>query len=305
MRTRMRNWTLAAVSLSMAASLTACNGGDDSSQSKGKDDASTSQAASPLHVITAAAKKTDGAKSAKVSMTITSPEQPGKMTMQGAMSWDPLAMDMTMSGVRSMGGSAGGPQKVRMLWVNNVMYMDMGSSAAAQQDGKKWMAIDFAALAKASGDKALAEKMTSQLQNTQQTPAQQMGMMLASPDIKFVGEEKVDGVSAKHYKGSLTMKEMLQKNKNLGTLDTEQRQKLVDNMKKQGITGADLDVWVNSDALPVRIDVAMDSKKGATEVSEHISDYGVTVSPKAPPADETFDLGKMLAEIGKSGGAGA
>jgi hypothetical protein len=302
-RTRLRGLALGAVSLTMAASLAACNGGGSSS---GKDQgAKAKKAASPLHVMTAAAKKTDEAKSAKVSMTITSPSQPEPVKMEGALSWDPMAMDMTVSGMQPVGGaSADAPKSVRMLWVDDTMYMDLSSSAAALKDGKKWMAFDFRALAEASGNKALADKLTAQMQQTQQSPAQQMSMMLASPNIDYVGKEKVDGVTAQHYKGSMTMKEMLDKNASLKSLSADERQKLADTMRKQGLKKADLDVWVDADGMPVRIDVAMDGKQGTTKVSEHLSDYGVRVDPQAPPASETFDIGKMLADMSAGVGAG-
>jgi hypothetical protein len=306
MRANLRGWALATVSLTMVASLAACNG-DGGTSDSGKDKgAKSDSAASPLHVMTAAAKKTNDAKSAKISMTITSPDQPGKITMSGAMSWDPLAMDMTMSGMQGMAGaSADTPDEMRMMWLDNAMYMDMGAESAAQMNGKRWMKIDLDAMAEASGDKALTEKMTSQMRDARQSPAEQLNMMLASPKIHLVGEEKVDGVTARHYRGSMTLDEILKANKGDKNLDEAQRQKLVDSMKKQGVSGADVDVWMNGDDMPVRIDVAMDGKKGTTKVSEHLSDFGVKVAPQAPPAGETFDLAKMLAELGKSGGAGA
>lgn len=308
MRTRLRGWAVGAVTVTMAASLAAC-GGDDggSSKSKGKaeDTGKTEQqAASPLHVMTAAAKKTDEAQSAKFTMTISVAGEPGKMTAKGAMSWgETPAMDMTMSGSGAMAEGMSG--EFRIIRIGSTMYMDMGAENA-MADGKRWMKIDMEAAAKASGNKALQEKLTSQMQETRQSPAEQMNMMLASPEIHLVGKEKVDGVPARHYRGSMTLDQILDAQKGKNKIDPAERQKLVDSMKKQGVDSADIDVWVNSDDLPVRIDVAMDAKEGTTKVSEHLSDYGADVSPKAPPADKTFDLQKMLQEMGAAGaGAGA
>lgn len=301
----MRSWALGAVSLSMAASLAACTGDDGGKpEGKAKDSKATSQqAASPLHVMTAAAKKTDDAQSAKFTMTVTAAGQPGKLSAEGAMTWgDTVAMDMTMSGVGTMAGGSGG--EFRMIRIGTTMYMDMGSENA-MPDGRHWMKMDIEATAGASGDKALQEKLTSQMQQARQSPAEQMNMMLASPKIHLVGKEKTDGVAARHYRGSMTLDEILDAQKGKKQLDATERQKLVDSMKKQGVDGADIDVWINGEDLPVRIDVAMDGKQGTTELSEHLSDYGADVSPKAPPADETFDMAKMLAEMGKPGGAGA
>lgn len=301
MRARMRSWALGAVSLSMAASLAACTGDDGGkSEGKAKDSGAASQeAASPLHAVTAAAKRTDEAQSAKFTMTMSGAGQPGKITAKGAMSWgDTVAMDMTMSGGGMMAGGSDG--EFRIIRIGTTMYMDMGTENA-MEDGRHWMKLDLGAAAEASGDKALQEKLTSQMQQTRQSPAEQMNMMLASPEIHLVGKEKVDGVAARHYRGSMTLDEILDAQKGKKQLDSTERQQLIDSMKKQDIDGADVDVWINGDDLPVRIDVAMDGKKGTTKLSEHLSDYGADVAPKAPPADETFDMAKMLAEMGKSG----
>lgn len=261
--------------------------------------------------LTAAYEKTAEAKSAKVTMTMSAPGQAGQsgdMKLSGVMGWDPTLMDVTMDG-SALGAGQGGPGKVRMVWRDNVMYMDMGAAGAKEMDGKRWMKLDMAAAAEESGDERMMKQMTAGLENMNQDPAQQLALLLESPNLKHVGAEKVDGATADHYKGMLTVDEMLDANKASDLLSDKERKQLIKNVEKAGIKGYDTEVWVNEDKYPVRMDVGVDSPQGKVEMSAHYSDYGAAVNVETPPAKDTVDLFKMLKEIGKgaggAGGAGA
>jgi len=252
-------------------------------------------------VLTASFKKTSEAKSAKVSMTMTMPkglEGDGDTTMTGVMGWDPTVMDVTMK-TKGLAGAAGGPESVRMIMSNNVMYMDMGAQpdAAEMLGGKRWMKFDLMAVAKASGDKKLQKAMTSGLEDMNQSPVDQLALLLESPNIKHIGSEKIDGVEADHYKGLLTVKEMMASNKSLDVLDSADRDKLLKNIEKAGFTGYDTDVWVNKDDLPVRMDVVMDHPEGAVKMSMKLSDYGAKAQVTPPAAKDTTDLMGMLKKL--------
>ncbi|MFF0446372.1 hypothetical protein ACFYT4_08125 [Streptomyces sp. NPDC004609] len=256
-------------------------------------------------VLTAAYKKTSDAKSAKVSMTMTMPagiEGGGDMEMYGVMGWDPAMADLTMKGSALTAASdAGGPEQIRMVWVDNVMYMDMGAVAAKEMDGKRWMTFDVTALAEGSGDKALQKQLTGSLESMNQSPAEQLAMLLESKSIKHVGPEKVGGVETQHYKGTLTVAEMLDANESL-VLDAEQRKELLDGVKKAGVTGYDTEVWVNEDGFPVKLDVGISSPEGTVEVIANYSDYGTKAAVQAPPKKDTIDLMEMMKDMGQQPG---
>jgi hypothetical protein len=57
--------------------------------------------------------------------------------------------------------------------------------------------------------------MAGGLESTNQDPAQQLALLLESPSLKHVGAEKIGGVEAQHYKGTLTIDEMVASNKRL------------------------------------------------------------------------------------------
>ncbi|MFF3845296.1 hypothetical protein [Streptomyces sp. NPDC002328] len=257
---------------------------------------------SAAQVLTAAYEKTTEAKSAKVTMTMKAPaamKAGGDMKMSGVMGWDPTVMDLTMEG-SALAAEPGAPEKVRMIMRDNVMYMDMGEKMSSDMDGKRWMKLDLNAMAKAAGDAALSKQMASGLENMNQDPTKQLAILLDSPSLKHMGSEKIGGVEAQHYKGTLTVKEMMESNGSLDVLDPKERDELLKQLEKSGIKGYDTDVWVNDEDLPVRMDVGMDTPQGTVDISMTMSDYGAKAEVKAPPAAETFDLLEMFKDLGES-----
>ncbi|MFD4117111.1 hypothetical protein ACFWSJ_27140 [Streptomyces niveus] len=299
----MSAWGRVGVSLTavaVVAGVAGCQGGDSGSKAGG----------SVTEVLTAAYEKTAAAKSAKVSMTMSMPQGMagaaggGDMEMSGVMGWDPMMMDLTVTG-SMMQAEPDAPDEIRMLWVKNAMYMDMGAEAAKDMDGKRWMKLDLAAAAEASGDPAVTKELTGGMENMNQDPAQQLALLLDSPNVKHVGSEKIDGVEARHYKGTLTVDEMLESNEGLDVLSAKERKDLLAGIEKSGIKGYDTEVWVNEDDYPVKMIVGMDTPQGEVKISANYSDYGAKASVQTPPAADTVDLFEMLGGLGEESGAGA
>ncbi|MFE3585921.1 hypothetical protein ACFXOY_00210 [Streptomyces niveus] len=300
----MSAWGRVGVSLTavaVVAGVAGCQGGDSGSKAGGS---------SVTEVLTAAYEKTAAAKSAKVSMTMSMPQGTagaaggGDMEMSGVMGWDPMVMDMTVTG-SLMQAEPDAPDEIRMLWVKNAMYMDMGAEAAKDMDGKRWMKLDLAAAAEASGDPAVTKELTGGMENMNQDPAQQLALLLDSPNVKHVGSEKIDGVEARHYKGTLTVDEILESNEGLDVLSAKERKDLLATVEKSGIEGYDTEVWVNEDDYPVKMIVGMDTPQGEVKISANYSDYGAKASVQTPPAADTVDLFEMLGGLGEESGAGA
>ncbi|MGW7356760.1 hypothetical protein ACWGI0_08945 [Streptomyces sp. NPDC054802] len=255
--------------------------------------------------LTAAYEKTAAAKSAKVRMTLSMPAAAGgggSMEITGTVGWDPAAMDVTIKGDAFPAAAPDSPEQIRMVMLDEVMYMDMGAKAPIDMDGKRWMKMDLGAMAAMAGDEA-QEPLTGGLDELNQDPAQQLALLLQSPNLKHIGPQQIDGVDTQHYKGSLTVAEMLEANKSFGVLTPEERKELLAGIEKSGIEGYDTEVWVNEDGYPVRMDVGIDSPVGTVEMVANYSDYGVKSEVKAPPASETFDFTKMLEGLGEEFGA--
>lgn len=299
---RMSAWRRTGVSVTVAAVIAGVAGCQGAEQ-KPAADAPKEQVrpgAAVTQMLTAAYKKTAAAKSAKVHMTMEMPvaTDGGTLEMSGTMGWGPAVMDMTMKG-QAFQLSPDAPEQIRMVMLDDVMYMDMGAEAAAGMDGKRWMKMDLGALAKASGDAAAKSQMTRGMEGMNQDPAQQLALLLESPNLKHVGAEKIGAVDTQHYKGSLSVEEMLAANESLDVLTDEDRESLLANVEKSGIKGYDTEVWVNEDGYPMRMDVGMDTPQGEISIVADYSDYGADVAVTAPPAGATFDLMEMLEELGK------
>ncbi|MFD6414809.1 hypothetical protein [Streptomyces sp. NPDC060194] len=300
-------WTRAGVAVAAGAVMigaAGCQGGDTAADKAAKPSkpAGAQWGGTPAQAITAAYEKVAEAKSSKVRMTMSIPGAAGAggaMELSGVQGWDPSVMDVTMKG-GELAADPEAPESIRVIMVDNVMYMDMGAKAAADMGGKRWMKLDLAAAAKASGDPSAeaALQQTGGLENINQDPAQQLALLLDSPNLKHVGPEKVEGVDSQHYKGTLTFKEMLDANKSLDVLGGKDREALVENVEKAGIKGYDMDVWVNKDGYPTRMKVGIDSKAGKITMDAYYSDYGATADVQPPAEKDVFDLAKMLEGIG-------
>ncbi|MFI9060355.1 hypothetical protein ACIGQE_00570 [Streptomyces sp. NPDC053429] len=293
---------------------TACDTGkkDGSGKAAGAPSAQAGAAAAegPAgEALAAAYRKTSAAKSAKVRMTMKTSGAGGgeSIEMAGVQGWDPQVMDLTMNG--ALGGA--GIDGMRTVMANDVMYVQLsaGSPMSAAMDGKRWMKLDMKAAAEASGDAEVLKKlgvggtggMSGMDEN--QDPAKQLALLLASPDVKLVGFEKVDGADARHYKGTLTFEEMLAANAGSKALPEADRAKLTEAMRKAGVKGYDMDVWVNGDGYPARMKVAIGTPQDSMDIDASYSDYTTAARVQTPPDNETLDLLAMLKDLGATGGA--
>ncbi|KQX59192.1 MULTISPECIES: hypothetical protein [unclassified Streptomyces] len=302
-------WKRAGIALTAVAVVTGVAGCQDGDEAKkgaadapAKSQAQTQSLEDVTKVIQAAYTKTSAAKSAKIRMTMEMPaglEGGGTMEMTGVQGWDPSVMDLTVKGSMLTAGNPGGPEQMRMIMLGDAMYMDMGAGQAAETGGKRWMKLDLKAVAAASGDKGLEKSMTGGMENMNQDPSKQLAMLLDSPNLKHVGAEKVDGVDTQHYKGSLTLEQMVAANPSFDVLSEKDRAEMIDGVRKAGITAYDTQVWVNGDGYPVKMDVGMKTAQGTVKTAMHFSEYGAKASVQAPAAKDTVDLFEMLKGMGQ------
>ncbi|MFE2010863.1 hypothetical protein [Streptomyces sp. NPDC059491] len=306
-------WKRAGVALTALAVVTGvagCQDGDakaggakaGSTTTKPAAERQTQSLSDATKVIQAAYRKTSAAKAAKVKMTMSMKgvgAESGTVEMTGVQGWAPASMDITMKGSLLSAGSPGAPEQMRMIMLDQVMYVDMGAEQAAEMDGKRWMKLDMKAAADASGDAALQKQMTGGLDNMNQDPAQQLALLLDSPNLKHLGPEKVNGLETQHYKGTLTFEQMLKANESSKLLSRQEHDQLVATMKKAGLKGYDTELWVTEDGYPARMDVGMTMAQGTMTMRADYSDYGTAIAVQEPPAKDTVDLFAMLKELGK------
>ncbi|WP_049572454.1 hypothetical protein [Streptomyces sp. SBT349] len=294
--------------VALLASTAACGGSDSAETTDGDNSEADGpgSSSSAFEAVSAAAETTQEVTSANFEATMSSPEEAGgNLEMSGAMSWDPeLAMDLTMTG-EALAMSPGMGGETSVLWVDDVMYLDMGEEFAAEFDGRNWMAMDLMSIAEETGDPAVADSMSFGLDSTNQDPAQQLALLLQAPEIELVGEETLDGVETTHYRGTISVEDALERNGADDLLTDEERQQLTDVMEAQGIDSYHLEVWVDGDDYPVQINQSFDSAAGPVEYEVRYSDYGAEVTAEAPPSGAVVDFMEILEEFQAGMGAGA
>ncbi|MFJ3936656.1 LolA-like protein [Streptomyces parvus] len=280
-------------------SMAACSGSDSAGGSgKGKADAVAK--ASPVAALKQVQQKTGGAQSAKVEGT-TEMGSTMSMKQSGVIGWaDGLSGAITATYTGGTMGEAlkkaGGDGSVEARYFKDEYYANAGAGMAANTGGKNWIRYsykDLAALGGASGD-----VMQDQIQNS--TPEEGVKALLASGDVKKVGQEDVRGVSATHYSGTVDVAELTAKN---SSLDAKQLAAFKEQLALAGVTTQTVDIWVDENDLLVKKTERAEMKTGTLNSTLFYSDYGTEVPSEKPEASDTVDFKELLKQGVTPGGA--
>ncbi|TYR66146.1 LolA-like protein [Streptomyces parvus] len=288
--------------LAAAAALTsmaACSGSDSAGGSgKGKADAVAK--ASPVAALKQVQQKTGGAQSAKVEGT-TEMGSAMSMKQSGVIGWaDGLSGAITVTYTGGTMGEAlkkaGGDGSVEARYFKDEYYANAGAGMAANTGGKNWIRYSYKDLAELGG--ASGDVMQDQIQNS--TPEEGVKALLASGDVKKVGQEDVRGVSATHYSGTVDVAELTAKN---SSLDAEQLAAFKEQLALAGVTTQTVDIWVDENDLLVKKTERAEMKTGTLNSTLFYSDYGTEVPSEKPEASDTVDFKELLKQGATPGGA--
>ncbi|MGW1296791.1 hypothetical protein [Streptomyces sp. NPDC002533] len=288
--------------LAAAAALTsmaACSGSDGAGGSaKGKGDAVAK--ASPVAALKQVQQKTGGAQSAKIEGT-TEMGSTMSMKQSGTIGWaDGLSGALTITYTGGTMGEAlkkaGGDGSVQARYFKDEYYANMGAGMAAETGGKNWIRYAYKDLAELGG--AAGDVMKDQIQNS--TPEQGVKALLASGDVKKVGQEDVRGVPATHYSGTVDVAELTAKN---SSLDAEQLAAFKEQLALAGVTTQTVDIWVDENDLLVKKTERAEMKTGTVNSTLFYSDYGTEVPSERPAASDTVDFTELLKQGATPGGA--
>ncbi|MEU0006520.1 hypothetical protein ABZ079_20155 [Streptomyces sp. NPDC006314] len=249
---------------------------------------------SPIAALRSAEKSTDKADSAKVRSS-TSMGDLMAMTANGALTWGHglkgnLTITYTGGQIAEMMRKAG-TASMEARYLPDAYYAHMSDTYAQQTGGKHWLKYSYDDLAKLGG--ASGSYMKDQIQTA--TPNQSVKMLLASGDVKKVGEETVSGAHTTHYSGRVDVADLAGKSSNLGA---DQLAALKKQLSQAGVTTDTVDIWINDENLLVKKTEKADTANGTMTNTTYYSDYGVKVTAEAPPAGDTKDFADLL----KSGG---
>ncbi|MFJ3303589.1 hypothetical protein ACIPSA_10740 [Streptomyces sp. NPDC086549] len=303
----MKSTTVRRVTLSIAV-VTALTGvaacGTSDSSGSGKEDKAGGKSTthvSPIAALRSAEKSTDKADSAKVrsSTTIGSVMS---MKADGAFSWGgglKGTLTITYTGgttaqtMRQLGSTS-----MEARYLSDAYYAKMSDKFAQQAGGKHWIRYAYDDLAKLGGGSGTYLK--DQMQNT--TPNQSVKLLLASGDVKKVGEEKVSGVNATHYSGTVNVADLAGKSSNLSA---SQLADLKKQLTQAGVSTETVDIWVNDQDLLVKKVEKADMAAGRMVQTAYYSDYGVKVTAEKPPVSDTKDFTDLVKSSGTvAGGTG-
>ncbi|MEV8447537.1 hypothetical protein [Streptomyces parvus] len=280
-------------------SMAACSGSDSAGGSgKGKADAVAK--ASPVAALKQVQQKTGGAQSAKVEGT-TEMGSTMSMKQSGVIGWaDGLSGAITVTYTGGTMGEAlkkaGGDGSVEARYFKDEYYANAGAGMAANTGGKNWIRYSYKDLAELGG--ASGDVMQDQIQNS--TPEEGVKALLASGDVKKVGQEDVRGVSATHYSGTVDVAELTAKN---SSLDAKQLAAFKEQLALAGVTTQTVDIWVDENDLLVKKTERAEMKTGTLNSTLFYSDYGTEVPSEKPEASDTVDFKELLKQGTTPGGA--
>ncbi|MBR8643274.1 hypothetical protein KEF29_37885 [Streptomyces tuirus] len=272
--------------LAMATALTgmaACTS-PEPAERPGKDD----RAALARTALRSAENATERARSARIESTTTMGSLMS-MTADGTLAWgDGVTGTLTIT---YTGGTIAdtlrrlGTTSMEARYLPDAYYARMGEKFAEQAGGKRWIRYahdDLEALAGGSG-----APLGDQMRAT--TPNQSVKLLLASEDVRKVGEETVRGRPATHYSGTVAAADVT---------DAALKKQLTE----AGVTTQTVDIWIDERNLLVKkVEKARMTTGGMTQTA-HYGDYGVRVRAERPPLSDTGDFEDLMRE--QSGTAG-
>jgi hypothetical protein len=306
-RATVRRAGLSIVAVTLFAGVTACGSGGSggsggvegakSSTGSGVGGASSPRL-SPVAALRTAEKSTDGADSAKVESSTTIGSLMS-MTADGALGWGhglTGALTITYTGgtvadtMRQLGSTS-----MQARYLPDAYYARMGDSFARQTGGRHWIKYAYDDLERLGGSSGAYLKD----QMTHTTPNQSVKLLLASGDVRRVGTDKVRGRDTAHYAGTVDVADLTGRNSHLSRSQLDDLKKTLEGA---GVTTETVDVWVDDRDLLVKKVERGETAQGGYTQTAYYSDYGTTVSAKAPAADDTADFTELVRQ---QAGAGA
>ncbi|MER6910964.1 hypothetical protein ABT354_04725 [Streptomyces sp. NPDC000594] len=294
-RTVVRALSVTVAVAAALATVTACGGSDDTAGGDGGK-GGTLLKLDPVAALREVQQKTGDAQSARIEGTTTMGEMMS-MEQSGVLGWsDGVSgeMEITYTGgtmARTM-KSSGVTGPVQARYFKDGYVMNMGAAAAQQLGGKSWIRYTYEDLEKMAG--AAGSVLKDQIQNS--TPQQSVKALLASGDVKRVGQEKIRGVETTHFSGTVDVAELSTANSDLDKGQLEQFRK---QLSSAGITTQEVDIWVDKNHLLVKKVESGKMKTGSFDSTLYYSDYGTKISVERPPASDTVDFQELMAAAGQ------
>ncbi|MEU2390752.1 hypothetical protein [Streptomyces sp. NPDC007369] len=268
--------TRAGVALAGAAlllgGLTACGseGGKGAADAAEGGKPAAAAGKSPQEAVKAAYAKTLQAKTA--AFQTTSVQADGKTTeISGTVGWYPTVRELKQ------------PSGKRQVMLPGLIYTEMDKPL----DGKTWMKMNL----------AKDGKPTARFEDT---PVEYLALMIDQPGVQHAGTEQAGGLQAEHYRGTFTLDQLLASDEKSRLVPDAERAGLREALQRAGITSYGLDVWIDKDGRPVKVEAQRTDDKGVDRVTSEFSQYGAAPAVQVPPEGDTADFDAVMKGVGES-----
>jgi hypothetical protein len=258
-----RTTTLLSVAL-CAAVLAACSSGSNGGTAAPASDHSSSstRAIDAAALVSQASHSSNVLKSAHITTTSVIGGQTS--TISGAIAYHPTRLDLTIDT---------GAQKLREILVGNTFYIKLPAAAGAP---KPWVSVSVKKISALTGI-----DLDSLLNNA--SADQTVQLLTKASNVKYVGTEQVNGVSARHLAGTVDVSKVFAALTAIEKTQQKQLESLVDSL---GMKNNKIDLWVNDKNIPIKVVQSYDSKLGPGSSTMFLTDLDGPVSVKAPPASQ-------------------
>jgi hypothetical protein len=285
-----------ALSATAAGALTGCGttrAGDATAvTATGSPSGSTTTGA--LAQLRKAGDTTSGAKSARVHQVIT--EAGETRTGDGEISWDGGGQAVMRTQLpAAMKAKLESDGTADVIVTHTATYVNMHVGLPLQKDfgGTHWLEYDNTDLRKLNAGTAALVSLEANAD-----PVAEVQALIASGKVADPRSETVNGVQTTHYSADLTPDDFKPTGSSADAALAAHRQLLI----ATGVKTDHVDVWVDSHNLVVRRDNRETSGTGAVVSGEaDYTDYGVQFLPTPPPATDTLNAGKAMANAATKG----
>jgi hypothetical protein len=196
---------------------------------------------------------------------------------------NPVSAKMTINSAAANGMPA---EQEQMILVDNIFYMDIPGLSDVTP-GKSWFKIDPSDTADPMN--ALFGSLIDSIKQNAD-PSQQLKALEAGGTLTGSDTEQLNGQPTTHYKITVNIDKMIA---NQSDATTKQ---LLTLAQQKGLTDYPVEMWLNSNGLPVQMTIDMPSISGAGSAGAGglstitYSNWGDPVTIAAPPADQVGSL---------------
>jgi hypothetical protein len=246
--------------------------------------------------LLAAAAATTNTGSARFGMQMTMTTPQGTLTMHGTgamtLSKPPRGSMNIVMQVPNAPTPFGASERI----LGTTIYMKMPMLTRMVPGGKPWIKMDLEALGKQQGVD-FGALMNSGSSDPTAVLSYLQGI---SNDIQNMGTDTVQGMQTTHYRATISLQRAMRRVAAKSPAAAASMRQL---LAQAGLSNEPVDVWIDDQGLlrQEKVTVSMPSLGSTMTLTLSLSHFGAPVHVAAPPASQTTDFQKLIAQSGAPG----